>query len=570
MSKQKYKPMMADYRELIDFAEKKYGNLKAYKYKKDHTAKEPEYIEKTYTQTVKDIKGFATALLSFKEKPSKVVIIGENRYEWVVGYFGVSTADIIVAPMDKLLPENEIKSLLSRCEAEAIIFEEKNLEVMKSIKSELKTLKTLICMDKVSDTEVEYFWDLVEKGNNLRDNGDDSYDKVTIDTSKTNILLFTSGTTDKSKIVMLSQANICSNIHAYQTHFLMKTSDTLLSILPIHHTFESSITIIYGFYSGVTVAFCDGLRYIAQNMKEYHVSILVAVPLLLETMYKKINKGIADKKKTGLINKLIKISNSLLKAHIDVRRLLFKSIIDNFGGELRIILYGAAKLDKETIIGFNNFGIDSIQGYGLTETSPVVVAESEKKHCPGSAGYALDNLEVKIYKPDFSGVGEVLVKGPSVFLGYYKDEEKTREAFEGEYFKTGDYGYLNEDGFLFITGRKKDIIVLRNGKNVYPEELELLVNRIPYVKESMVFSREKDKTDTVLMAKIVYDKEQMEEKYPKKDEKFYKDIIWKDIKEINKGLENFKHIKKIIITDEPMSKTTTQKVKRYEELKKIK
>ena len=382
------------------------------------------------------------------------------------------------------------------------------------------------------------------------------------------IMLFTSGTTSASKIVMLSQNNICSNVYSLQTHFKMLEEDTLLSFLPIHHTFESTITMIFGFYSGATVAFCDGLRYIQANLKEYEVSIFVAVPLVLETMHKKILKAIDDQGKTKLINIMTKASNTLLKAHIDIRKIVFRKIIDNFGGKLRIVLYGAAALDKDTIIGFNNFGINSIQGYGLTETSPVLASETETKHRPGSIGIPLDNVEIKIDDPDKEGVGEILAKGPNIMLGYYNDEKKTKEAFKDGWFRTGDYGYIDDDGFIFITGRKNDIIVLKNGKNVYPQELELLISKLPYVAENMVYSREENKTDTALVAKIVYNKEVMEKNYSDKKESDYEKIIWKDIKEINKNLPTYKYIKKIIVTDEPMVKTTTQKVKRYEEIKK--
>ena len=286
-------------------------------------------------------------------------------------------------------------------------------------------------------------------------------------------------------------------------------------------------------------------------------------------MYKKINRGIADKGKTKLINNLVKVSNGLLKCHIDVRKKLFKQIIDNFGGKLRIILYGGAALDQDTIVGFKNFGIDSIQGYGLTETSPVLAAERETNHRPGSAGLALDNVELTILHKDKDGIGEIAAKGPNVMLGYYQDEEKTKNAFEDGWFKTGDYGYIDDDGFLFITGRKNDIIVLRNGKNIYPQELEFLVTKLPYVAETMVYARDASKTDTSLCAKIVYDKETMEKSYPDKSEKDYYDIIWTDIKEINKTLPDYKHIKNIIISNEPMEKTTTQKIKRYQEIEKI-
>lgn len=564
-----YNPKLNNFRELVEFSYKNYKERTAYIYKENVEQKPVKYITKSYEDSYKDIRALGTALLNEELKSNRVALIGDNRYEWVVSYFAIEYSAKIIAPMDKALPEEEIASLIKRSEVEAVIFDKKYKEIFKKLKRDSSNkLQTLICMDDIDDSEILKFNELLENGRELIEEGNKKIDDIKIDEDAMAILLFTSGTTDKSKIVMLSQKNICSNIYAYQTHFKMLPTDTLLSFLPIHHTFESSITIIYGFYNGSRVAFCDGIRHIAENLKEYEVSIFVAVPLLLETMYKKINKGIENQGKTELIKKMIKFSNGLLKCHIDIRRILFKSILNNFGGKLRIILYGAASLDKETIEGFNDFGIDSIQGYGLTETSPVLVAESTTKHRPGAAGYPLDNVAIKINNPDKDGVGEVLAKGPNVMLGYYNDEEKTKEAFEGEWFKTGDYGYIDKDGFLFITGRKKDIIVLRNGKNVYPQEIEFLINKLPYVLESMVFSRNKNKTDTMLVAKVVYDEKTMEEKYPENKKEEYESIIWKDIKRINENLPTFKHIKQIIVTDEPMSKTTTQKIKRYEEIKK--
>ena len=558
-----------NYRELMDFAYENYKDNIAYKYKEDLKATPVKYIEKTYGQVVNNVKCLATALLNLPNPCKRIALIGGNRYEWVVSYFGITTAGLIVAPMDKMLPENEITSLVQRSEIDGIIFEKSFLDIFKSLKNDANNnLQTLICMDDVDDNDVLSLTSLIETGSNLVEENNTKYDEVKIDDNAMSIMLFTSGTTSNSKIVMLSQKNICSNIWAYQNHFKMLPTDTLLSFLPMHHTFESSITIIYGFYSGATVAFCDGLRYIADNLKEYKVSIFVAVPLLLETMYKKINKGIEDQGKTKLIKTMTSISNSLLKCHIDVRRKLFKQILDKFGGNLRIILYGAASLDKETIIGFNNLGIDSIQGYGLTETSPVLLAESETRHKPGSCGYALDNVEIKILNKDNDGVGEIAAKGPNIMLGYYNDEVKTAEIFEDGYFKTGDYGYIDDDGFVFITGRKSDVIVLRNGKNIYPQELELLIGKLPYVTECMVFSREKTKTDTLLVAKIVYDAELIKQAFPNESKDSYKNLIFEQIKEINKNLPTYKHIKQIIITDEPMSKTTTQKIKRYEEIEK--
>ena len=550
---------------------KNYANNIAYKYKENLEEKPTKYIEKTYSQVVKDVKALSTALLDFGFKGKRVALIGENRYEWVVSYLAVTCGGMIIAPLDKALPDKEISSLIKRSKVDAVIYEKKHEDLFEKLKNDEDiNLNTLICIDKENDEKKESisFKCLLEKGKKLLKEKSKLYDEISIDNNAMSIMLFTSGTTSSAKIVMLSQNNVLSNLYAYQTHFKINQDDTLLSFLPIHHTFECSITILYGFYSGAKVAFCDGLRYIQANLKEYEVSIFVAVPLVLETMYKKIMKAISDQGKTKLINKMIKISNSLLKLHIDIRKKIFKKILDNFGGKLRMVLYGAASLDKDTILGLNNFGINSIQGYGLTETSPVLTAESENRHKPGSIGYALDNVKIKIDHPDKEGVGEILAKGPNVMLGYYNDEKKTKEAFDNGWFKTGDFGYIDNEGYLFMTGRKNDIIVLRNGKNVYPQELEFLISKLPYVLECMVFARNESKTDTAIVAKIVYNKEIMEENYPDTKIEDYEKIIWKDVKEINKSLPTFKHIKRVIVTDKPMIKTTTQKVKRNEEIKK--
>ena len=563
-------PEIENYRKLMDWVDEKFKENVAYKYKKNREDKNSKVIEKTYGTVVKDVRALATCFLKRGWKGKRVAIIGSNRYEWVVPYFATLSGGLIAAPMDKLLPDVEIESIVTRAEIDIVVFESKYLDIFKKIKqSKDNNVKTIICMDDVEDKEAEKLTDLLEEGRKLVKKGDKSYDDVEIDRNEMSIMLFTSGTTSQSKIVMLSQANILGNIWAYQNHFKMLPTDTVLSILPIHHTFESSITIMYGFYSGATIAFCDGLRHIADNLKEYEISVFVAVPLLLETMYKKILKGIDTQGKTKLVNTMIKVSNGLRKCHIDLRRKFFKQVIDQMGGKLRMVLYGGAKLDRATTIGYEDFGIISIQGYGLTETSPVLTAESEERHNPGSAGYALDTVELKIHEPDKDGVGEVLAKGPNIFLGYYHDEEKTNDAFVDGWFRTGDYGYI-ENGWLWLTGRKNDIIVLKNGKNVYPEEIETLINRLSYVKESMVYSRDDSETDTLLAAKIVYDPEEMERVFPGKDKSEYQDLIFDAIKEINKDLSSFKHVKKIEITDEPMEKTTTQKIKRYIEKKKIK
>ena len=566
-----YEPrIIKNYREMIEYSVKNYADKVAYKYKKNGDLKHVEYVEKTYAQVGNDIKAFATALLNRGLEHKKIVVIGNNRYEWCVSYLAVTSDNMIIVPLDKALPDNEIENLVTRSEAEVAIFDKKYVEVMKKLKKDTNVnLQMLICMDNIKDENIEKFSELLRKGEELLKNGDERYEKVEVNPEKMSIMLFTSGTTNVPKAVMLSQKNVCANLSDFASWVKLYPTDTLLSFLPIHHTFECTVTFLYGFYSGCTVAFCDGLKHIQKNLAEYKVSVFVAVPLVLETMYKKIQKAIRDQGKEKLINRMIKISNGLLKCKIDLRKVIFKQILDNLGGNIRLVLYGAAPMDKETIVGFNNFGIELVQGYGLTETSPVIAAESDKEKKPGAVGLALPSLNVKIDNPDENGEGEILVKGPSVMMGYYHNEEENKRAFVDGWFKTGDYGYITEDGFIYVTGRKKDIIVLRNGKNVYPQEIENLINKIPYVTESLVYQREKDKTDTMLCAKIVYDKDLIKETLGEKTEKEYKDSIWEKIKEINKELPVFKHIKNITITTEPLIKTTTQKVKRYEELKRV-
>lgn len=549
------------FKDLVKRYEKFDENI-AFKYKKDGQIKEI-----TYSKFAKDIKAISEAVLDMDLK--RVVVIGNNRYEWCITYLGVTTAGRVIVPLDKALTDVEIEKLIKRSEADAIVYEEKYDKVVEDIIKKGCNIKHRICMDDIKNENVIKITDFLNKGRNIIESGKSKADNVEIDDNKMYIMLFTSGTTNEPKAVMLSQKNICENINAISAQVKLYQTDTLLSFLPIHHTFECTITFLYGTYNGATVAFCEGLRYIADNLKEFKVTVFVAVPLVLETMYKKIQKGIADSGKAELIEKMKKISRALLKCKIDVRKKLFKPVLKQFDEYLRVVFYGAAPMDKATIDGYNDLGISQVQGYGLTESSPVLTAEADHKKRPGSIGVPLNNIELKIDNPDKDGVGEIIAKGPSIMLGYYKNEEATKKALQDGWLHTGDYGYIDEDGFVFITGRKSDIIVLRNGKNIYPQELEFLINKLPYVAENMVFARNKTKTDTVLCAKIVYNRENLELTFGQKTQEEYKKLIWKDIKNINKDLPMYKHIKEIIITDEPLEKTTTQKVKRFAEMKKL-
>ncbi len=557
-----------NFRELIKVAQRGNEEHIVYRFKKNN-----EYAEIKYNTFKQDIEAMSTALLSLGLENKKIVLVGNNCYEWCVSYLAITTGNMVVVPIDRALPDNELELLIKRSGATAIIFENKHEELVKKLlKEKDNSVEIAINMDSIEEnnsSQIKIFKKVLEDGKEQILKGNDSYEKIEIDSNKMAIMLFTSGTTNEPKAVMLSQNNICSNIVAISRYVKLYTIDTLLSFLPLHHTFECTITFLFGLYWGATVAFSDGLKYIAQNLKEYKISVFVAVPVVLEKMYKKIQKEIEDKGKTKLISNLSKISNTLLKFKIDIRKLLFKQVLEAFGGNLRVVLYGSAPMNKETIKGYNNFGIELIQGYGLTETSPVISAETDNKKRPGSVGLVLDNLEVKIEDQNEEGIGEIVVKGPSIMLGYYKNEQETNKVLKNEWFYTGDYGYLDEDKFLYVTGRKKDLIVLKNGKNVYPQEIEFLINKIPYVLESIVYERNQSNIDTMLCAKIVYDENMIKELLGEKTVQEYQEEIWKEVKKINQTLPIYKHVKKISITTEALAKTTTQKVKRYQEIEKV-
>ena len=553
-------------RELLERANELHGDKVAFKYKTD--IKKEEYTEHTFKEYKDDVVAMATSLIEIQAK--RVAIIGPNRYEWCVAYMGVLAGGMCVVPLDKLLPDNEIENLIIRSRVDIVIFDKKYAEAFKKIKENGKSsLKELICMDK--EEETTDYKDLIKQGKELLKKGNRRYEDVKIDNEKMSIMLFTSGTTSTSKAVMLSHKNVCSNINAMPHFVLMYDTDVLLSVLPIHHTFECTITFLYGcLYCGATIAFCDGLKYISNNLKEYGVTVFVGVPLMLELMYKKILKGIEKQGKDKLIKTMTSITTPLAKVHIDIRKKVYKQILDNLGGKLRLVLYGGAPMEKSTVVGLSAFGIDMVQGYGLTETSPVVTAETDHYKRPGSSGLVMKNEEVKIDNPNGEGIGEVIVKGPNVMLGYYEAEEETAQVLKDGWFYTGDLGYFDKDGYLYLTGRKKDVIVLKNGKNIYPQEIEFLINKLPMIEENIVYGKPVKNNDLQITAKIVYNEEALKELYPEAKKEEYNNIIWNKIKEeINPQMPDYKHIKEIVVTEEPLIKTTTQKVKRAEELKKI-
>lgn len=555
-------------KELVYNAVNKFGDNIAFvtKHKENNEVK---YENKTYKEMLGDANALGTKIFDMNLNGKKFAVVGRNSYKWALSHITNLLGGNISIPLDKDLQYDELESSLIRSKADVIFFDEKYIDNILKIKENKKTnLTQYICFNKLEGFIA--IDELVNQGKKLVQNGKKDYIETKIDNDALSILLFTSGTTAKSKAVMLSQKNIACNVYAMKCVEEFRDTDVNIAFLPFHHIFGSTCLVVM-LSSGVKTVFTDGLKYIKQNLKEYGVSVFVGVPILIEAMYKNVQKEISKQGKEKLIKTASIISNGLLKVKVDVRRKLFKQVIDGLGGKLRFIISGGAPADKKIIKGFNELGIETVQGYGLTETAPVIAAENNRYKRLGSVGIPMKNLKVEIVNPDEDGIGEIKVKGPNVMLGYYENEEATNNVIKDGWFYTGDLGYIDKDGYLFITGRSKDMIVLKNGKKVFPEEIETLVNRIDVIEECMAYGTpdKNDKNDVKLSIKVVYNKEQVEQKYGTiLEEELYKNI-WEEIKEINKTLPKYKYIKNLIITDEELIKTTTKKIRRQEEMKKI-
>jgi len=529
-----------------------------------------EYVPITFKQYKSDVDAFGTALTDLGLKNCKIALIGENRYEWSISYLAVVNGTGIIVPLDKELPPNEIENLITRSKAEALIYSGKIEDKIKNLFQKPISIRYFINMDKDQDEHnILSFDNLLKKGHELVRSGNRKFIDSEIDENAMNMLLFTSGTTDTAKAVMLSHRNICENLMSMCSMLYIDEKDTFLSVLPIHHTYECTCGFLCQLYRGSTVAYCEGLRHIVKNLKESKATMMLGVPLIFETMYRQImNQAIKTKGKFA-ISFALALSNLLRKFKIDIRRKLFKQIHEALGGNIRMFISGAAAMDPQVAKGFRDLGIEMVQGYGLTECSPIVALNRDCWYKDDAAGLPLPNLEVEIHEPDSDGIGEIKCKGPSVMLGYYEDEEATKDVSRDGWFFTGDSGYIDKDGFIHITGRKKNVIVTGNGKNVFPEEIETLLNRSPYIKESLVYGRGQSDGDTVICARIVPEHEKIEEdiKNNVAPGSTVREIISNEIKKVNRQLVLYKHIKDFTLQDEEFAKTTTRKIKRHEELK---
>ena len=556
-----------DLKDMLKQTGEVYGNRPAYIFKDNGSMKTISHKEFR-----DEINALGTVLINMGLKDKRIAVISENRYEWELSYLAIAAGVGVVVPLDKALPDNELESLILRSQVEAIFYSSKYDAIMNTLREKKNTnLKYFISMDLQENTNGIYSQKaLLEKGKKLLEEGNKQYLDAKIDADKMGIMLFTSGTTAMSKAVMLSHKNLVTNVMDIIQRFDLTEEDRFLSFLPLHHVFECTVGFLYPVSIGGSIAFCEGVKHMADNIKEFDITAMISVPAVFDIIYRKVMKTIEKKGKMATLEKGKKISNVLLKVKIDLRKQLFKEVHESLGPKLKLVVTGGAALDPETEKGFNDLGFDVEQGYGLTETAPVIAAETPKCRRLGSIGKKFPSVEVKIDDPDEEGIGELMAKGPSIMLGYYENEEATKSALEPDgWFHTGDLARIDKDGFIYIAGRKKSVIVLNNGKNVFPEEIETLLNKVEGIKETFVYEKKEADGDVKVCVEIVYDKEMIKDLYHIEDEEKIKEFLWEKVKEVNKLMPKYKYVREMIATEEPLIKTTTLKIKRHEELKKV-
>jgi len=541
--------------------------------KPDH--KSP-YKEIKYKEFGEDVINFGTGLTKYLNlKDERIVIISETTYGWYLSYMTILCGAGIAVPLDKELPVNEIENLIKRSKASAVIYSAKKKDVIDKVKDNVPMVKYFIQMnsdDKVKGRDVGLVH-VLNEGKKIVESGDKSFEKIEINPDEFKVLFFTSGTTSQSKGVMLCNKNLASNINACTAYVDMRQTDRWFSVLPLHHSYESTIGFLLPFAIGASIAVCEGLKYILPNMKECKPTAILCVPILVENIHKNANKSIEKSGKAAVVNSMIHVTNAIKTVGIDLKRKVFKELFDNFGGNLRIIVSAAAPLEPKIGKWVQDIGITFLQGYGLTETAPISALTPDYDPRVGSAGKAVICNQIRINNPNENGEGEVLIKGDTLMLGYYEDEEATKEVLsEDGWFNSGDVGYLDKDGFLYITGRSKNVIVTQNGKNIYPEEIEGILKNYPEIKECMVYGKNQDESkELIITARVLPSMPDIQEKLGKDknitDEEIH-DIIWSIIKEVNKTLTSYKAIKNLEIKKDDFEMTTTMKIKRYKEIQK--
>ncbi len=566
MNNSKENIKIKDLKDMLKKTGKLYADRPAYKIR----ISEGKYKIFTHKEVREMIDALGTALIDMGLKGKRIAVIGENRYEWEIAYLAVTCGTGIIVPLDKSLPDNELKRLIERSEVEAIFYSGKYEErLQKIILSNTGKLKHLISMDLETHKEGIFSEkELIEKGKELIKQGNKEFINAQIDPEVMNIMLFTSGTTSESKVVALCHRNIVSNLMDLAKVLDINSEDRLLSFLPLHHVFECTVGFLFSLYSGAQTSFCDGLKHIMDNLREYKITFAAFVPAIYENAYKNIIKKL---QKQGKLEETKQLMEKYKNSSMEEKRKIFKDINDFFGGNIKLFISGAAALDPKVAEAYRNWGINLCQGYGLTETSPVIAIETNTNFKVGSIGKPLPHVQAKVEDVNKEGVGELVVKGPNIMLEYFGNRKATKEALVDDWFYTGDLASIDEEGYIFIKGRKKSVIVLKNGKNIFPEEMESLVNRIEGVKESFIYgkSNKEDKDDMKIYVKIVYDEQTVKSAYKVNTYEEMYDAINKKVKEINKTMPAYKAIRGIILTQTPLIKTTTSKIKRQEEIKTI-
>jgi len=515
-------------------------------------------INKSYIDFKNDVQSLSTKLIEMGMKNQRIAVMGKNSYSWAISYLAATIIGIVV-PIDKEASKENVKEFLNVSNSKAIIADDKYLNEIFEFKSELKNETMLIDMQNTS--KYMNLSDLIADGKKLIDEGNSEYENIKINPDEMKILLFTSGTTGNSKAVMLSHKNICSNIVSIASIVKVDNATRVLSILPLHHTYECTIGYLLVVYGGGTICYCEGLRYITKNIQEYQPTFILCVPLLLENVYKKVIKTL----KSSLPEKYTKEESKIIdNLPFYLKGIVKKKVKKSLGGKIKTFIVGAAAIKPDLVEAFFKLGIKVLQGYGLTECAPLVAGNNDFYYKAASCGMPIPNVEYKIDNPNDEGVGEIIVKGPNVMLGYYENEEATKNVLKDGWFHTGDLGYVDDEEFLYISGRSKNMILTKNGENIYPEEIENILND-DLIEESLVIGTSNGKDDVQVKAKIFPNieaiKEYLGNKFPTKEE--ISKILNEAVKKANEKLPNFKHIKSFKIMDEDFERTTTNKVKRF-------
>ena len=544
-----------DLKDMLEKTANKNSTKTAFKVK-DSNGK---IINKTYIDFKDDVQNLATKLMQMGMQNQKIAVMGKNSYFWAISYLAATIIGIVV-PIDKEASKENVKEFLNVSNAKAIIADNKYLNEIFEIKSKLKNEVLLIDIQNTS--QYTNLSDLIKDGKKLIDGGNKEYENIKINPDEMKILLFTSGTTGSSKAVMLSHKNICSNIISIASIVKVDNSTKVLSILPLHHTYECTIGYLLVIYGGGTICYCEGLRYITKNIQEYQPTFILCVPLLLENVYKKVIKTL----KSSLPEKYTKDESKIIdNLPFYLKGIVKRKVKKSLGGKIKTFIVGAAAIKPELVEAFFKLGIKVLQGYGLTECSPLVAGNNDFYYKAASCGMPIPNVEYKIDNPNDEGIGEIIVKGPNVMLGYYENEEATKKVLIDGWFHTGDLGYIDNEEFLYISGRSKNMILTKNGENIYPEEIENILNDDDLIEESLVIGTSNGKDDVQVKAKIFPNieaiKEYLGNKIPTKEE--ISKILNEAVKKANEKLPNFKHIKSFKIMDEDFERTTTNKVKRF-------